>query len=257
MHEKMLTYMKRRVTAALRSTRCQNDSATDLSGLLGLPQELLDMIVGYLDIDEVACLSVCNKNLHRKLEVDKWRNLRLGYWHDRQRKTLLVRLAHDNPALFFCHDCSYLHLVASVGRPYSIGYGGRLTCIKHRSERNDLLRPFDDYERLSTYQLTFSHVQLIMARHRFGHSHGIDVSLLAMSEVRRTLSEKVWALLSVEPRIIENELFLRVQQWTIFDQDDQPRFRELRGPAVCLHIRGLNQLNCQKQHIGERASCPP
>jgi hypothetical protein len=105
-----------------------------------------------------------------------------------------------------------------------------------------------------------------MARDRDGPNRGIPMSLLSFTEIRRQKRYKVWTLLNVEPRIIDNELFLRVQQWIIFDQDDQTTFEKLCGPSICSHItkfRGkyagsttLDLLQCQIQHIGGRASCP-
>jgi hypothetical protein len=105
-----------------------------------------------------------------------------------------------------------------------------------------------------------------MARHRNGPNRGISMSSLSITEIQRRRRYKLWTLLSVEPRIIDNELFLRVQQWIIFDQDDQPTFERLCGPSICSHINKyagkyagsttFDLIQCQIQHIGGRASCP-
>lgn len=224
--------------------------------LLGLPQELLDSIVAFL--------SICSKDLYQRLGVDRWQVLRLGHGHDHQRKEFLAHLARDIPDLFFCHHCSYLHLVARVG-PALLGYR-RLPCIKPPSARDVPAQSFETYGGISHYRLTFPHVQLVMARHRNGPNCGISMSSLSITEVHIQKQYKVWTLLSVEPRIIDNELFLRVQQWIIFDQNDQPTFEKLRGPSICSHISKiagnhtasttLDLIQCQVQHVGGRATCP-
>ena len=231
--------------------------------LLGLPQELLDNVVDFLDTADAACLSMCNKSLYQRLGTNRWQLLRLGHGHDEQRKQLLTHIARDNPHIFYCHICSYLHLVARLGPSiYSI----RLPCINSTSLRENLSQAFETYGGISSYRLTFPYVQLVMARHRDGPKYGISMSSISITEVRRRERHKVWTLLSVEPKIVDNELFLRVQQWIAFDQDDQPTFERLCGPSICTHIskiRGdylkpltLDLLQCQVHHIGRRASCP-
>lgn len=73
----------------------------------------------------------------------------------------------------------------------------------------------------------------------------------------------------MEPRIIDDELLLRVQQWIMFDQDDRPAFERLCCPSICSHITKyfskyagsatfvLDLLHCQIQNVGGRERCPP
>ena len=92
------------------------------------------------------------------------------------------------------------------------------------------------------------------------------MSTLSITEVRRVRRHKVLCILNVEPRIIPDKLFLCVQQWITFDQDEQPTFERLHGPSICSHINmaGVrhegstvsDMLRCQVEHIGTRTSCP-
>ena len=77
---------------------------------------------------------------------------------------------------------------------------------------------------------------------------------------------KVWCVLQVEPRIIDDELFLRVQHWIAFDRHQPPTFKWLHGPSICPHINIYRTrceeftisklLRCQIQHVGTQGTCP-
>ena len=255
----MLDWVKSLFAAALCPWPSYDGGQVRTPTLLGLPQELLDTIVSFLDTPEAACLSICCKELYRRLGTAQLQLMRLGHGHEHQRKEFLAHLARDNPNLFFCHICSYLHLVARVGP--ALIRGGRHACLKLPSGRDFPAQSFETYGGISSYQLTFPHVQLVMERHRNGPDHGISMSALSITEIRNIKRHKVWVLLNAEPRIIDNELFLRVQQWIIFDQDDKPTFAKLCSPSICSHINKyagtttLDLLQCQTQHVGGRASC--
>ena len=264
----MLGWVKGLFAAASFLSPSHDGGQVSRPSLLGLPQELLDNIVDFLDDPDAACLSVCSKDLYRRLGVNRWQLLRLDHGHERQRNEFLARLGRDNPNLFFCHTCSYIHLVARVG-PAIIGRE-HLPCIRSHSSRDIPTQSFEIYGSILHYRLTSLHVQLAMARHRNGPKYGISMSSLSFTEIKWRKMYKVWTLLSVEPRIIDNELFLRVQHWIAFDQDDQPTFERTRGPSICSHINKyagkyegkdtgyttIDLLQCQIQHVGGRASCP-
>ena len=66
-----------------------------------------------------------------------------------------------------------------------------------------------------------------MARHRHDLGYGIALDALSITKIQPSDFAEVTTLLSVEPRIISDELCLRVQQWVMFDQDEVPTVAQL------------------------------
>lgn len=259
----MLDRTWRRFVGAL-SWRKSDGGRAHTPPLLRLPQELVDNIVSLLDIPDAACLSICNRYLYLKLGVERLHLLRIGHEHEHERQAFLLQIARDNPDLFFCHVCSHLHRVTRVKPAFGWGCQRAIPCVrKSRPEQRAIPgQSFETYGGFACYKLTFPHVQLVMERHINGPTCGIPLSFLSVTEVDTSRTPQISTLLSVEPSIIDSELFLRVQHWIIFDQDDQPVFERLRGPGICSHITRyvgstvLDLIQCQIQHIGERAGCP-
>ena len=260
---KMLDWVKRLLATTHGRSTSDDDRLAPTPRLLALPPELLDHIVIFLDIPGAACLSLCSKGLRKRLAANRWQLLRPGHGYGHERKEFLLCLARDHPSLVFCYNCSRLHRGTRVGPALFSSY---LPCIQYVAARDWPGQSFEVYGGLSSYRLTFLHVQLVMARHRDGIDRGIAIDSLSVTEVHGRERDNAWSLLSVDPKIIDNELFLRVQHWVIFDWDKQPVFERLRGPSICSHIskfKGklggsatVDLLNCQTQHIDKRASCP-
>ena len=149
-----------------------------------LRHELVNVIVDSLNISEGACLSVCSTDFYHMLGKDRCRLLRKGQGHEDQRKEFLLRLARDHPTLVFCNSCSRLHLVGSVGLSLVGSCGPRLRCTWLTVTEEIPLHSFEMYGEDAIYRLTFSHVQLVMARHRHGPKYGIPTSTLSITEIR-------------------------------------------------------------------------
>ena len=211
--------------------RSKNDNQHHAPATLRLPHELVNVIVDSLNISEAVCLSVCCKYFYHRLGKDRYRILRKGQGHEDQRNEFLLRLARDHPTLFFCHSCSRLRLVGSVGLPLVGSCGPRLRCMWLTDTEGVPLHSFEMYGEGAIYRLTFSHVQLVMARHRHGPKYGIPTSTLSITEIWKVDRLKVWCVLHVEPRIIDDELFLRVQHWIAFDRHQPPTLNGSIDPA--------------------------
>jgi len=68
---------------------------------------------------------------------------------------------------------------------------------------------FKTHSGASAYSFAFQNLQLAMARHRLGHLYGLSLGTLAVVDVQPQNLYQATTLLSVEPRIIANELYLR------------------------------------------------
>lgn len=262
---KMLNRIRKQLGAGLFSFRRSHRRSHEegRANLLGLPQELLDSIIDFLDISEAACLSVCNKQLYWRLGKGRRELLHLTHGRGSQRKEFLMHLARDNPLFFFCHSCVNLHLLARVGPAGPVCFRHakkRPACIEEPPLRDYPAVYFRDYLADDDYHLVFAHEQLVMARHHSGSNFGLPMSSLSFTGIRRNDWHKVWTLLNVEPRIIDDKLLLRVQHWLMFDLDDMPKIDDF-GPSLCSHATRYAErtyadlIECHLQHVGHRASC--
>jgi hypothetical protein len=89
--------------------------------------------------------------------------------------------------------------------------------------------------------MKFPHVQLVMERHNKGAPYGKPLETLAMSEIHVDSRSNRTILMSVEPRIVEDELCLRIQQWGVFQREamrSPPDESKLGDLAVCAHVLG-------------------
>ena len=88
------------------------------NGLSALPTELLLEIISHPEASDAACLSLCNRSLYGTLIAESRRLVRKDQWRlpSRQREKILVRIARDQPKLYYCCSCSELHTVTSLGQ---------------------------------------------------------------------------------------------------------------------------------------------
>jgi len=120
---------------------------------------------------------------------------------------------------------------------------------------------------MAPYQLAFQHVQLAMARHRLGAAYGIPLSTLAVTEVYRSEKPRTTSLLCIQPKVVQGELYMRVQQCIKFDhaQQDQrsvlPRI-EKEQLSICSHLSWPDPeamtalVKCKMLHPGTELRCP-
>jgi hypothetical protein len=117
----------------------------------------------------------------------------------------------------------------------------------------DLPRCFRTVIGGSVYRLRFQHLQLAMARHRQGPPCGIPLEELAVTEIQTDSDSTV--LMSVEPRIISEELYLRIQQWYVVKPgvslEMNMHFRTEQ--LVCSHLEmasgdGQRLVDCKLSH---------
>ena len=80
--------------------------------LVALPPERILLMADYLDPDELACVSLCNRQLFTLLQAQhrRQRTPQLSPREEQQiRVSILTRLERDIPNYFVCHSCKFLH----------------------------------------------------------------------------------------------------------------------------------------------------
>ena len=201
--------------------------------LPSLPTELLLMVVDYLEVSEIACLSLCNRLLRSKLEDMSSDPLTINYETNAQRRNFLVLLAKDYPGYFYCYSCCMLQKTVLVETPRTGFIVGGLECTRDVD--------FQQRPRWSgfNYNFGFVHLQAAMAHHRYGHAFGIPVEELATTSVSkwfRTPSLQDNHAFNAEGRIVNNELCLRLQDVLVFDYASSRRYDWDLGVNICAHL---------------------
>lgn len=240
--------------------------------LLRLPHELLLSIVDFLDEADTACLILCSHAFRRRLGDSCWKSFRtestsltpdtnfgapfwksspIGSAPNHQRENFLLRLVRDCPRYFFCYTCSRLHPLHYIKPPCS--KSGKHYHLRYDSPlKDDEPPPCFSIDYGSKYKFRFYHFQLTMARHRDGPDHGMALDKLPIIEVtRRDYPDRdsVTALLSVEPRIISDELWMRVQQWVVFAPGEILSTRNMRSGI----FTPVSSVHCDYTHVSSPA----
>lgn len=225
---------RKALRARLSSRQHGGVSQPGTCAFLSLPDELLLDITDLLLTSDAACLSLSNRSLNRKFA--HYRGPSYLSHHD-ARIDFLVRLSRDDPSLFCCHDCLRLHPISRVPSPALTGLEppeDALTCITFPHPDDLARRPHHIYGRCSSYNITFQHVQLVMAgRLPLRQLEGLEVHEISATPLRPSLTT---TLLSVEARIIEGQLYLRVQQWVTFHSSELSHAESVWDVAICAHI---------------------
>lgn len=133
--------------------------------------------------------------------------------------------------------------------------------------KRKLHTPLQIHGYASAYRFGFQHLQLAMARHRLGSSYGMDLNALSVVEGMIYFSSqtrtKTTKLLSVEPQVVADELYLRVQQWTMFDGEDLSPAVDRIFIEICAHINRFSWtrrlisdlIRCKLQQADSRPDC--
>ncbi|OCK85545.1 hypothetical protein K432DRAFT_269977, partial [Lepidopterella palustris CBS 459.81] len=208
------------------------------SSLSRLSTELLLLITAFLDVSDAACLALTHRALAAKLRSRSWDSLRTTEAAGIQREIFLNRLAQDLPDFWCCQPCLRLHRKALVPPTVSL-QRRRLQCLteKHRILLGS--HTACGHQEMSRYALIFPHVHLAMRRHRNGANYGISVESLAVTEVQTYSGDeterKMTTLLSVEPSIIFDEMYLRVKHWALFPLFNPLEREKLTFTHLCHH----------------------
>lgn len=275
---KMLGWVNSLLAKVARLTNGDGRAGTDSQAhLLRLPPELLLHIVDFLEASDAALLSLCNHDLCRALGgASSWTSLTAEHGLRDQRQRFLLRLARDHPKYFYCHTCSTLHLTACVGQARDLDFQSPplpywLRCLCDFRSAAGLRRCFETHwDGSGTYDFLFPHLQLAMMRHHQGAPYGQLLATLAIREIQELSEEpgEPTTLLSVEPMIVSDQLFLRVQQCitislTVFRSEMERSWYI----SICTHATRHHRefradlLRCKLEHQSQRdpacATCAP
>lgn len=240
---------------------------TSHSKLDNLPVEILLCIAESLGAADVVSLSLSNHRLHRKLGSSCYTvstrqrtpTTKVNACDLESRRDLLHRLARDDSRFYICSICSRLHPLKAIGPPIWC-----VKCAPHIWERIGIDYPyhvFDSHRWPTAYQLNFDHVQCVMARHRSGRGSGHALEILQACEIADPRgSDSPTTLLSVEPAILNDELHLRNQQWTVVIDGQIEMSVALRHLSVCSHFNKSSDtlqpiLECKLRHHETSAGC--
>lgn len=209
-------------------------SQTRTCAFLELPDELLLDIADLLGLSDLACLSLCSRDLN--LKFARYRGP--YHLHDRVAKgDFLVRLIRDHPSLFCCYDGLRLHSISLVPSPALTGLKppeDAWTCITFPNPDDLVKRPHHIHGRFSAYNIAFQHIHLVMAgRLPLRQLKGLELQELSITPLRPSLTT---TLLFVEARVVEGQLYLRVQQWVTFHSRELSRAESMWDVAICAHI---------------------
>lgn len=212
-----------------------DDGLIPQASLVGLPTELLLHIISFLRPSDLASLSLCNRLLHSTLNEIAVKLLecrKVGL--DHEYEDLLINLSRDLPGIFYCYTCHELQKVARLETPRTGCKLDGLNCTKHYDPQN---RP--GWSSGTNYNFIYSHLQLIMSRHRLGPVHGIPLSELALTNITkwyRTPHFQDNHAFNAEGRIVSDALCLRLQDILVFPYEATRRLDWDLGVRICAHV---------------------
>lgn len=223
-----------------------------------LPVELLLLIADFLLLEDIYCLSLCNRRLLALFRGQ----IKPQYYLERSAQlSFLRRLERDNPRYLACGTCLVLHSVDSISEPFELAspahtYPPRVDCPVATFGK-DLPGPFwmvrhKGFGTFSRYQLHFSHIHLAMRRFYCGPQYGISTDALSFTEVTSDFPcvDRVVSpitLFSIEAQICPTppSLLLRIQdvmsmentRLLLDDEDDFEPDQTYYGTLpACKHI---------------------
>lgn len=161
--------------------------------LAALPPELILLIADFLNPDDLACVSLCNRQLITFLQAQRRRQRtpQLSPREEQQiRMSILTRLERDLPNYFVCHSCNFLH---SYDGSDGLGICGPhfqgicpLPCLRRLPQsygsagtnlRLDLARCA-----VFGFNFYFTHLQLSMRQLYHGPQAGLSTEALSYTE---------------------------------------------------------------------------
>ena len=210
----------------------------------GLAVELLLPISDFLSLDDILCVSMCNRRLF--ITLGRKRKL-LPPPTASDKLRILQRIERDMPTYFVCHYCFVLHKFEGPEVPMARlpreMFDLRFPCMPFAQKSQDrLVMELHDYPFQVYYNLCFIYVQLVMRRFHCGARSGITTRLLSHTQIRDY--KQSTGLFSIEAQICREPLglCLRIQDIMLV----QNRLRDSivfskRGRAfrICAHIRNF------------------
>ena len=207
-----------------QSDRC--DGLPAMKKFTGLPTELLLMIIVYLPIDDLACLSFCN---HRLLELSQWRMAKVDCNKD-EKLLILNRLERAFPQYFACRYCLILHKYdgsESFGLSSFPSMKWPIPCYSSFNSPWAILRT----HRMKLFaegNISFLHVKLAMRRFLYGPQCGINTDSLRHTQVQvfapNSVHSEMISMFTREAQICPNHpqlgLSVRMQDIILVDKPD-------------------------------------
>jgi len=233
------------------------DSEATKINLADLIPEVILCITDFLPKASVLCLGLCNKKL-KELLFEKYRKLThlekkriededLGHsYRPTELRQFLHLLSRDIPNHVDCHYCFKLHDAKKgnlVGAPFPERQV--FDCLKNADTPR--YSPWG----IEGYQITFSHVQQIMKRHREGPAHGISLQHLSGIYVTYNEDQSLQTFARFRPRIVSNRLFLCSQLWKLLPANRaHGRANLIRGfPCCAVQVSGQPRRDIHGQSI--------
>ncbi|KAF3384694.1 hypothetical protein F1880_002085 [Penicillium rolfsii] len=181
--------------------------------LAGLPPELFLLILDFLSVVDITCLSLCN---HRFRELSLSQMIGQSSLTKDEKLSILNRLERDSPEYFACDICHVLH---RYDGSESFGLHGlyrertcRLPCVTKW-----FLYPFTlDSCYNWNYPLSFLQLKLAMRRFYYGPRAGINTDSLSYTQIKQFSSGTI-SLFSQDAEIYPKlpGLHLRIQDITV------------------------------------------
>lgn len=171
-----------------------------------LPTELWQKILDYLCREDLACLALTCRRMHHVLGSEYW-NLDKNSQGENRR--FLSRYCQNKPSWQLCPRCVQLHpTFGASALPKARVWKGRTRNPKMQCMKYTPFRDFD-FARLSTimdHYRTTSSTSLVDC---------IRTTWISDRSSNRRVPRK--ELFSVEGKVINDELYLRTQQWLYID----------------------------------------
>jgi len=222
-----------KLTACFRSKDARTShnlkpsAKNESSAFLQLPIDIVLCLVDHLPEETLLCLALTCKPLYA-IVSSKSRCI----ISQRGKRAFLQLLEGDVPGTYYCYDCDKLRPVPQ----YRVGDRGEDVCPNHPDNGAVL--------DIGNYRLPYRAARLVMNRHLYGPEHGIPLRNIEKRTRYYFPSLGVERREYLRARIIDDELFIRMEitmEHLRGDTQVLRRFVDGCNVAVCLHLDTGNQ----------------
>lgn len=228
--------------------------------LNGLPVELILSILDLLELEDILCLSMCNRQLFRALS----RKRKLFPPAEGSRLEVLDRIVHDLPNHFLCDPCSILHMFDGpewFAKTSWLGWPSRLPCVyQYEWYRDGIISQVHNILLWDRRRIYSDKLRLVMRWLYYGAQYGLGTESLYHTQVREH-PESI-TLFSIEARshLEQKGLCLRIQDILIVDNRRMDLFvpKHLQSPLhqspphffwICEHLSHWEFLDIVKSML--------